>query len=82
MLHAQAAQQQGCFQCHTLNGQGGQVGPDLTIEGTRNRSTAWLVAHFKNPQALSPGSVMPTLVDITDRQFQVLSTFLNSEKGK
>src|SRR6516162_11801444 len=27
--------QEGCFMCHQLNGEGGAVGPDLTVEGTR-----------------------------------------------
>jgi cytochrome c oxidase cbb3-type subunit 2 len=34
-------------------------GPDLTNIGAR-RSEAWLKAHFLNPRALYPGSVMPS----------------------
>ena len=81
-LHRQAAQRDGCFKCHRLNGQGGEVGPDLTMEGTRGRSDTWLIGHFKNPQARSPGSVMPVFDDLTDRQLQVLTAFLQSETGK
>ena len=35
-----------------------RVGPDLTHEGGL-RSNDWHTAHFWNPQAVSPGSVMP-----------------------
>ena len=35
-----------------------RVGPDLTHEG-RLRSNDWHVAHFWDPQSVSPGSVMP-----------------------
>lgn len=35
-----------------------RVGPDLTYEGGL-RSNDWHTAHFWNPQAVSPGSVMP-----------------------
>ena len=35
-----------------------RVGPDLTYEGGL-RSNDWHTAHFANPQATSPGSVMP-----------------------
>ena len=38
--------QEGCFMCHQLNGEGGKVGPDLTIEGTRGRTDEWLIGHF------------------------------------
>ena len=41
--------QEGCFTCHRLNGEGGPVGPDLTTEGERGRTTEWLVGHFKDP---------------------------------
>jgi cytochrome c2 len=39
--------QEGCFMCHQLDCEGGKVGPDLTVEGTRGRTNEWLVGHFK-----------------------------------
>ncbi len=30
--------QEGCFMCHQLNGEGGKVGSDLTVEATRRRT--------------------------------------------
>ena len=81
-LYAQAAQGEGCFSCHNLHGRGGTIAPDLAMEGTRGRSNAWLIGHFKDPQAYSPASVMPALGHLTNRQLQALAAFLQSQKSK
>lgn len=81
-LYAQAAQGEGCFRCHNLHGRGGSIGPDLAMEGNRDRSNAWLIGHFKNPQAYSPTSVMPALVHLTNHQLQALAAFLQNQKEK
>ncbi|MGH9325630.1 MAG: c-type cytochrome [Terriglobia bacterium] len=73
--------QEGCFMCHRLDGQGGKVGPNLTYEGTRGRTDAWLIGHFKDPSAYSSGSIMPAFKNLTDEQLQALTTFLQSQKG-
>ncbi len=74
--------QEGCFMCHQLNGEGGKVGPDLTVEGTRGRSDEWLVAHFKDPPAYTPGSMMPPFKNLTDEQLKALTAFLQNQKGQ
>jgi len=73
--------QEGCFICHRLDGEGTKVGPDLTVEGTRGRSAAWLVGHFKNPAAYVPGSIMPSFKNLTDEQLSALTAFLESQMG-
>ncbi|MGH9359135.1 MAG: c-type cytochrome [Terriglobia bacterium] len=73
--------QEGCFMCHQLDGQGGKVGPDLTKEGTRGRTDAWLIGHFKDPSGYTPGSIMPAFTNLTDQQLQALTTFLQSQIG-
>jgi len=73
--------QEGCFMCHQLNGEGGAVGPDLTIEGTRSRTNEWLIGHFKDPSAYVHGSVMPAFSNLTDEQLQGLTAFLQNQKG-
>lgn len=73
--------QEGCWGCHQLDGEGGKVGPDLTIEGTRGRSDAWLVGHFKDPGAYTPGSMMFSFKQLTDEQLRALTAFLQSQKG-
>ena len=73
--------QEGCMGCHQLDGEGGKVGPELTIEGTRGRSDEWLVGHFKDPSAYTPDSVMPAFNQLTEDQLHALTVFLQSEKG-
>jgi mono/diheme cytochrome c family protein len=73
--------QEGCFTCHRLDGEGTKLGPDLTQEGNRGRSDEWLIGHFKNPVAYSPGSVMPPFKNLKDEQLRALVAFLQSQKG-
>jgi len=74
--------QEGCFTCHRLNGEGGTVGPDLTTEGTRGRTSEWLVGHFKDPPAYVHGSVMPPFKNLTDEQLRALTGFLQNQKSR
>lgn len=74
--------QEGCFVCHQLNGEGGKVGPDLTVEGTRGRTNEWLTGHFKDPPAFTPSSVMPAFKNLTDEQLRALTAFLQGHKGQ
>ena len=51
-------QSRSCGSCHQVNGMGMTVGPPLN--GLAHRHTReWVIKHFANPQALSPGSIMP-----------------------
>jgi mono/diheme cytochrome c family protein len=74
--------QEGCFMCHRLEGEGGRVGPDLTVEGTRGRSNEWLMGHFKDPPKYVAGSIMPPFKNLTDVQLQALTVFLQNQKGR
>jgi mono/diheme cytochrome c family protein len=49
-----------CARCHTIAGQGRQVGPDLSNEGGDPLHTSkWLADHIRNPRSHNPGSGMP-----------------------
>jgi cbb3-type cytochrome oxidase cytochrome c subunit len=74
--------QEGCFICHRLNGEGGKVGPDLTVEETRGRIDEWLIGHFKEPPAHTHGSMMPAFKNLTDHQLKALTAFLQNQNGK
>jgi ubiquinol-cytochrome c reductase cytochrome b subunit len=51
-------QKNQCGSCHAVNGVGVKLGPPLN--GLKRRRTEeWVEKHFQNPQALSPGSIMP-----------------------
>jgi cbb3-type cytochrome oxidase cytochrome c subunit len=73
----------GCYACHyrgdpnsPKNGKGGIAGPNLSWEGARH-SQQWLVAHYLNPQAFVPKSVMPVF-PFSDSQRAALSLYDSS----
>jgi ubiquinol-cytochrome c reductase cytochrome b subunit len=55
---AMVYQAHNCGVCHTVNGSGMKTGPPLNGLAKR-RDRDWVVAHFADPQKLSPGTVMP-----------------------
>lgn len=67
-------EEKGCLACHRLYGRGGTAGPDLTYVAERRKSD-WLFHHFKNPQEVSPGSVMPKF-GFSDEEAGALTKFL------
>jgi len=67
-------QQKGCIGCHSVGGQGGKVGPALDDVGLR-RSPEWMMQHFRDPQTVSPGSVMPRF-GFTEAEARALTDFL------
>jgi len=65
-----------CTYCHSINGKGGTIGPDLAkVVGAK--SDEWLTRHFRDPQAVSPGSVMPKL-NLLDDEIQELVVYLKT----
>jgi cytochrome c2 len=88
----QLVQEKNCRACHTINDRGGVIGPDLTFVGDKSpeqydysriagvRSAfAWHVAHFQNPRAIVPGTVMPDFTFST-RDAQALTLLALSWK--
>ncbi len=67
-------QQKGCLGCHSMGGQGGKVGPALDDVGLR-RTPEWMMQHFRDPQTVSPGSVMPRF-GFTEAEARALTDFL------
>ncbi len=66
----------GCTSCHTIGAIGGQVGPNLTAEGTKARGIQWQIDHLKNPASKNPGSAMPPQVGYDETQYKQIATFL------
>jgi mono/diheme cytochrome c family protein len=71
---ARLFQQKGCIGCHAIGGKGGSVGPALDDVGLR-RTPEWMVAHFREPQSVSPGTVMPKF-GFTESEARALADFL------
>jgi ubiquinol-cytochrome c reductase cytochrome b subunit len=68
----------GCSACHSIHGKGGTIGPDLTHVGSK-RDRDWLIRHFRDPQAVSPGSIMPKVM-LPDKELNELTDYMLSLK--
>lgn len=66
--------EKGCFSCHSVASQGGKIGPALDDVGLR-RSPDWIMKHFRDPQAVTPGSVMPKF-GFSEIQIRALTEFV------
>ncbi|HUS07178.1 MAG TPA: cytochrome b N-terminal domain-containing protein, partial [Bryobacteraceae bacterium] len=62
---------ENCASCH---GAGSKLGPDLARPASR-KDAAWMIAHFKRPQEMTPGTSMPP-VQLPDSQLNALAAFL------
>jgi ubiquinol-cytochrome c reductase cytochrome b subunit len=60
--------------CHAIGGDGGKVGPDLTLASI-HKDAKWMIQHFKRPSAIRPGTSMPP-INLTDPQLNSLAAFL------
>jgi len=65
-----------CFSCHTINGHGGDMAPDLTWEGSAVQRD-WLLKFFKNPNTLRPALIrrMPKF-NLTDAEVATLADYI------
>ncbi len=65
-----------CFSCHSINGRGGDMAPDLTWEGS-SVQRQWLVQFFKNPGTLRPALIrrMPKF-NLTDSEINELTDYI------
>jgi mono/diheme cytochrome c family protein len=68
---------QHCVKCHSLGGQGGQGGPDLTHVGAKPGYTIdWFMLKVKSPRALNPASRMPAFDRMSPRDLVALGGYL------
>jgi ubiquinol-cytochrome c reductase cytochrome b subunit len=65
---------ENCSTCHTTGEGKPKVGPDLAGPAI-HRSADWMIAHFKRPSAMVPGSSMPP-IRLNDSQLNALAAFL------
>jgi ubiquinol-cytochrome c reductase cytochrome b subunit len=69
----------GCAGCHRIHGNGGAIGPDLSYEGDVRPDRDWHLKHFRDPQSVSPGSLMPKF-PLTESELQDLTSYMVSLK--
>jgi mono/diheme cytochrome c family protein len=73
-------QSQRCKDCHTLNGKGGAVGPNLTYVGSK-RSRDYIVQQIKDPKSHNPNTAMPSFRDeLSEQQINDLADYLSRLK--
>ncbi|RMH05826.1 MAG: cytochrome bc complex cytochrome b subunit [Nitrospirae bacterium] len=70
----QLYQELDCAGCHRIHGEGGTFGPDLSYVGdVRDRD--WLIRHFRDPQAVVPGSPMPAF-GLNEQELNDLTNYM------
>src|SRR6202011_1101247 len=63
-----------CDGCHNVTGGTAKAGPNL-LNVNRRHDKAWMLAHFKNPAEVSPGTAMPA-VSLKGAQLNDLVAFV------
>lgn len=68
----------GCSGCHSINGVGGKMGPDLALVRARNRSREWITEQIRNPGSHNPKTIMPAFGKLSRAQALGLADYLLS----
>ncbi len=65
-----------CFSCHSINGRGGDMAPDLSWEGS-SVQRQWLIDFLKNPNTLRPALIrrMPKF-NLTEPEITLLTDYM------
>ncbi len=77
--HALFAQQH-CAACHRIHGEGGKVGPDLSYVADQRPDRQWYIRHYRDPQSVSPGSIMPAF-PLPEKDLNDLASYMLSLKS-
>ena len=68
---------EGCINCHTFKGKGGEMAPDLTSV-TKRRSDEWIRQQIRNSKKHNPDSRMPSFDYLSCRQINAIIRYLKS----
>lgn len=83
--------EKGCGACHKIEGKSdGALAPELTTVGSKYKhefnyknikgehtAANWIYEHFKDPQAITPGTIMPAF-GFTDEEAKALTLYMLS----
>ena len=73
-----------CDYCHSVNGRGGVIGPDLALATEQRHDKSWIVNHLENPQLvvsgkpISPMGVLPVLLP---DQTEAVAAYIEELRG-
>ena len=67
---------QGCYGCHTAEGMGTPIGPDLSRIGAKRDQTD-LTSWLRDPSTHRPRAHMPK-IELTEAEVQALAAYLGS----
>jgi cytochrome c551/c552 len=70
----------GCIACHTINGKGGKVGPNLSHIGSNNLSYHWMKEQLADPAAHFRSNIMPSYGSMPPAKIKILVNYLESLK--
>ncbi len=73
-----------CDYCHSIDGQGGVIGPDLVLEVHQQHGRDWIVDHLENPQLVvsgKPSSPMGVLPVLLPEQREALAAYIEELRG-
>ena len=79
-LGAALFKENNCFDCHKLNGIGGDAGPALDDVGGRLDVGA-LKKRIKQPEIYNQNTSMPSYSSLSESDLQALADFLAKQKG-
>jgi cbb3-type cytochrome oxidase cytochrome c subunit len=68
-----------CFDCHTLAGKGGAVGPNLTRVGSR-RTREYIIQQIRNPGAHKADTAMPSFNHLPEQDIHAVADYLSRQK--
>ena len=69
-------QKEGCIVCHSFNGIGGRMGPDLTAI-SNIRSDTWINTYIQDPRKINPSSRMPAFPHLSRAKRKAIIAFLS-----
>ncbi len=65
-----------CMICHSIQGAGGNVGPDLSHETSKGRNKSWIMQQIKDPTSHDSSTAMPAFAQLSQEQLSSLATYL------
>jgi nitric oxide reductase subunit C len=69
--------QENCLSCHALGEAGEHRGPRFEYIATR-RDAAWITRYLDDPEAVTPGALMPRFDKLSESQRRAVAEFITS----